>query len=140
MTKLVPHIAFNGNCEEALNHYKDAFGGEIEFAQRYGDSPMADQVPEEYGSKIMHATFSAEGIHFMAADSMPGHEAPAGSNIDLSVMHEDADEQARVFEKLAEGGEVKMPLQDTFWGAHFGMVKDRFGIGWMLNRELESQD
>ncbi|QQS40284.1 MAG: VOC family protein [Acidobacteriota bacterium] len=138
MKKLVPHITFNGVCEEALNVYKDAFEGKIEFAQRYGDSPMADQVPEEWSDNIMHATFTADGVHFMAADSMPGHEAAETSNIDLSIDFDSKERQVEVFEKLAKDGKVLLPLQDMFWGSHFGMIKDRFGVGWMFSYELES--
>jgi PhnB protein len=134
MKNLVPHITFNGDCEQAVNFYKNALGGEIEFIMTYKGSPMEEQVPEDYGLKIMHSTFAADGIRFMAADSMPGHEVPGESNIDLSIDFDSKEEQAEAFRKLSEGGQVLMPLQDVFWGSHFGMVQDRFGIKWMLNR------
>jgi len=136
MKQLIPHITFNGDCEEAINFYKDAFGGEIEFAQTYRDSPMEDRVPEDYLEKIMHSTFAAEGVKFMAADAVPGYERPAGGSIDLSIDFASTEQENEVFDRLSQGGEILMPLQDTFWGAHFGMLKDRFGITWMFNCPL----
>ncbi len=135
--KLVPHITFNGSCEDAINFYRDAIGGEIEFAMRYSESPMADKVPAEHGSRIMHSTFTADGVHFMAADAMPGHERSQSGNIDLSIDFDSAEEQERVFAALSDGGTVQLPLQEMFWGSQFGMVTDRFGISWMLNRPLD---
>lgn len=137
MKSIVPHITFNGDCEAAIEFYKDAFGGRIEFVQRYKGSAMEDRVPKEYLNKIMHSTFMAEGVTFMAADAVPGYERHGGGNIDLSIEFESKEKELEVFGKLSEGGEVSMPLQDTFWGAHFGMVKDRFGVNWMLNCSLD---
>lgn len=136
MANLVPHISFNGNCEEAMNFYKEAFGGEIVFMMTYKGSPMEDKVADDYQAKIMHSSFEADGVVFMAADTMPGLPAPETSNIDLNINFDSKETQLSVFSKLSEGGKIKMPLQDTFWGSHFGMVKDSFGIGWMLSCEL----
>jgi PhnB protein len=133
LKNLTPHISFNGNCEEAINFYKEAFDGEIEFSMTYKGSPMEDQVPEDHQLKIMHSTFAADGIRFMAADSVPGHTVPRESNIDLNIDFDSKEEQAEAFRILSEGGEVLMPLQDVFWGSHFGMIRDRFGIKWMFN-------
>lgn len=136
---LVPHITFNGDCEEALKFYKNALNGEIEFFQRYADSPMADQVPNDWGQKLMHATFSAGEIKIIAADSMPGHERSIGGNIDLSIGLDSKEALTKAFTKMADGGEISFPLQDVFWGSHFGMLTDRFGIRWMFNFEYEEK-
>jgi PhnB protein len=136
--QLEPYLFFDGDCEEALAFYKGVFGGEITSLHRFEGSPLAAQLPPEYKTKIMHAGFKAADLHFMASDGMPGTPRPEGSRIALSLGTRDAGIAADVFEKLAEGGSITMPLQDTFWGAKFGMVIDKFGIEWMLNCEKKS--
>lgn len=134
MKQLNVYLAFPGTCEEALNFYKNCFDGEIVSISRFGESPV--ESPEEYKQKIMHAEFKADGIFFMASDGMPGQPVPPGDMVSLSINTTDAQEQETIFNRLAEGGNVTMPLGATFWGAVFGMVTDRFGIHWMLNREV----
>jgi PhnB protein len=136
MKQLNVYLAFPGTCEEALNFYKDCFGGEITGMQRFGESPVESDA--DYKQKIMHAEFKAEGIYLMASDSMPGQPLTAGDMVQLSINLTDAQEQEAIFSKLSAGGKVDMPLQDTFWGASFGMLTDKYGIRWMLNRELNS--
>ncbi len=134
MKQLNVYLAFPGTCEEALNFYKTCFGGEITSMQRFGDSPV--ESSEEHKQKIMHAEFKADGMYFMASDGMPGQPVPSGEMVTLSINLTDGAEQERIFNCLAEGGKVTMPLGGTFWGAVFGMVTDKFGIPWMLNREV----
>lgn len=131
MKELIPHLAFEGTCEAAMNFYKDCFGGAIVAQNRYSASPM--DVPEAYQDKIMHCEFKSDGIRFLAADVMPGHPVSHGNSVQLNINLDDTQAQEGMFNKLAEGGKVDMALQDTFWGARFGMVTDKFGISWMLN-------
>lgn len=134
MKKLNVYLTFPGTCEAALQFYKNCLGGEILSLQRFGDSPT--DSAEEHKNRIMHAEFKSEDIYFMASDSMPEHPTTAGNMIQMSLNLDDAKEQETIFNKLAEGGQVLMPLQDTFWNASFGMLMDQFGVHWMLNREL----
>jgi len=134
MKQLNVYLAFPGTCEEALNFYKTCLDGEIVSISRFGESPV--ETPEAYKQKIMHAEFKADGIFFMASDGMPGQPVPPGDMVSLSINLTDAQEQETIFNRLAEGGKVTMPLETTFWGAVFGMVTDKFGIHWMLNREV----
>jgi PhnB protein len=136
MKNLNVYLNFPGNCEEALHFYQGCFGGEILSMKRFGDSPM--ESPEAHKQRIMHAEFKAEGIYFMASDTMPDDESTGGNVVQLSINLTDATEQEQLFKRLSEGGTVLMPLQDTFWGAAFGMLTDKFGIRWMLNRNLEN--
>lgn len=136
MKQLNVYLCFSGNCEEALNFYKDCLGGEIVSLQRFGDAPMESAEADK--QRVMHAEFKAEGIYFMASDSMPGQTLRSGEMVQLSINLTDAAEQENIFQKLSAGGNVDMPLQDTFWGASFGMLTDKYGIKWMLNRELHS--
>ncbi len=129
MIQLAPYLAFNGNCEEALNFYKDCLGGTISEIHRFEGSPMEQQVTDKRG--IMHATFSFEGGTLMASDSPQG--APSESNISLSIGIDDENRGQEIFDKLSAGGNVAMPFQKQFWGAVFGMFKDRYGIFWMMN-------
>lgn len=135
MRVLIPHLAFAGTCEEALNFYKNCFDGKISALNRYKDSPM--EVPEEFKHKIMHSEFKAAGITFLAADLMPNQPLSHGNSVQLNINMDDAKEQASIFNKLAVGGTVLMSLQDTFWGARFGMLTDSFGISWMMNCRTE---
>lgn len=134
MKQLNVYLAFPGNCEQALHFYKDCLGGEIVSLQRFGDTPV--DSPEEHKQKVMHAEFRAGDIFFMASDGRPDEALTPGDMIHLSINLTDAAEQEAIFSKLSAGGRVDMPLQDTFWGACFGMLTDKYGIRWMLNREL----
>ncbi len=129
-----PYLSFDGRCAEAFGFYAQLFGGEIVMQMTYGESPAADQAPAGFGDKIMHARVTFAGQTLMGADSPPGrYETPRG--ITLSVGVADEGEAKRIFDGLAAGGTVHMPLQKTFWAAAFGMLADRFGISWMVNCE-----
>jgi PhnB protein len=134
-TTLEPYLHFNGSCEEALALYAKAFKGEITEVNRYGDGPMS--VPESWKKKLMHASFRAPGIAFMASDARPDRRVGSGDNVQLSVNHDDPAEQDRVWGVLSDGATVTMPLAEQFWGARFGMLVDRFGIHWMFNCRLK---
>jgi PhnB protein len=131
---LIPYLTFEGNCEEAINFYKEVFGGEINRISTFGESSAT--VPDQYKNKIMHATFTFENNTIMASDSMPDHPITFGNNFSLSIDVMQIMEMEKTFNKLAEGGTVTMPLQDTFWGARFGMLTDKFGVNWMFNCDL----
>lgn len=134
MKQFSVYLTFPGTCREALSFYKDSLNGDILSMQTFGESPM--ETPESEKDRILHSEFKADNIFFMASDSMPEQCVNSGSNITLSINLTDAEEQVRIFRNLSEGGQVTFPLQDTFWGAHFGMLTDKFGINWMLNRQL----
>ncbi len=141
--ELSVYFSFNGNCKEALEFYKDCLNGQIEFMQTYSCNPeISANLSQEWKEKIMHASFRAGDVFFMASDVMPEGQGPcgvniipAGSPISLSLNIATEAEQTEVFNKFAVGGNVTMPLQDTFWGARFGMLTDKFGIKWMFNCE-----
>ena len=137
MFHLVPYLHFNGEAEEVLNFYKDAFGGEVIMLNRYGDSPM--QVNEDWKNKIIHSRLKFGDNIIMISDSHNGQLAFKEGNIQLSVEVEDEKKIEEVFNKLAEGGKVTMPLAKQFWGAKFGMLQDKFGVNWMFNHEEKNQ-
>jgi PhnB protein len=131
--KLYPYLSFKGNCEEALDFYKDALDGQIVQIGRYGESPMPSK--EEDKNKIIHARLQFGDALIMASDVMNEDKFSRSGDISLSVECETEEQLDSVFSKMSKGGTVTMPLADQFWGAKFGMLKDKFGIHWMFNCE-----
>jgi PhnB protein len=130
-----PYLFFNGRCEEALNFYQKALGAEVQMVMRFNESPEPPKpgmVPPGFENKIMHASFRVGETLVMASDGCSSDKARfEGFSLSVSV-HTEA-EADRVFNALADGGKVHMPLAKTFWSPRFGMVADRFGIGWMVS-------
>lgn len=131
--QLEPYLYFHGTCEEALTFYARCLGGEITFLSRFAGSPMEEHVEPAYREKVMHASFVAGDIRFMASDGRPGPQPDGEDNIVLSLASSDAAEAERVFNALAEGGQTTMPFADVFWGGKMGSLTDRFGIQWMVS-------
>jgi PhnB protein len=132
--ELNPYLTFNGQCEAAFRFYERCLGGKIEMMLSHGDSPMAEQTPPAWRSKIMHARLIVAGRVLMGSDAPPDrYQEPKGFSVSLGV--ENPAEAERIFQALAEKGTVQMALQQTFWAVRFGMVVDRFGIPWMVNCE-----
>lgn len=131
------YLFFNGRCEEALNFYAQCLGGKITALMRFEGSPMDnDRMPPGWGQKVMHANFQADGAQFMASDGMPGMPAPIYGGFSMSVyVPNDKAKAQQVFDALAEGGKVTMPFAPPFWGGHFGMLIDQFGVPWMVSTE-----
>lgn len=132
------YLTFDGECEEAFLFYQSVFGNEIPCWVKFSDMPPQEGMPplsEEAKNRIMHVSLpiSAETI-LMGSDSMPGvHTIVKGNNFSISINANSKEEADQLFKKLSEGGTVTMPLQDTFWGAYFGMWTDKFGVQWMVN-------
>jgi PhnB protein len=132
--KVSAYLSFKGDCEAAFKYYEECLGAKPGLIFRYGDSPMADVVPEGWERKVMHANLSIGEQHLEGADAPPErYEEPKGFSLSLGVPN--AAEADRVFRALAEGGRVVFPIEKTFWSERFGMVVDRFGIPWMINCE-----
>jgi len=132
--QLSPYLLFNGQCEEAFKFYEKCFGGKIEAIMTFGQSPMAQQVPAEWGSKVMHASLKIDGMTLLGSDPPPGrYQPPQGFSVSLSVK--DPGETERIFHELVQNGKVQMPIQQTFWSVRFGMLVDQFGIPWIVNCE-----
>ena len=135
--QLITYVTFAGNCEEALNFYKEVLNGEILQISHMGEEGM--EVPEHVKGKIMHARLQVgENVLYMS-DTFDPSSVLQGNNISLSLQPDSIAQTEDLFNKLSAGGTVKMALQDTFWGARFGMFVDKFGIHWMLNCELKKE-
>jgi PhnB protein len=136
MATLNPYLNFAGNTEEAFIFYRSVFGGDFTTLQRFKDTPEAGRVPEKEKDMLMHVSLPVgKGNSLMATDALDsmGHKLIVGNNIQLSLEAESKDEAEKLFKGLSAGGKVTMPLKDTFWGAYFGMLVDRFGIQWLVN-------
>lgn len=133
MTEINPYLNFSGNCEEAFRFYQSVFGGELS-VNRFSEMP-ADGSFEVDGDLIMHVSLPlGEGQVLMGSDrpEAMGGTRP-GDNVQVSISPVSSEEGRRIFDALAEGGNVVMPYQATFWGADYGSLVDRFGISWMVN-------
>lgn len=136
--QLNPYLYFHGDCEAAFKFYERCLGGKIEAMMQHDGTPAAQQVPAEWRKKILHARLSlGNGEVLMASDAPPQQYAkPDGFSVSLQIK--DPQQADRVFHALAENGTVRMPIQQTFWAARFGMLVDQFGIPWMVNCEKKA--
>jgi PhnB protein len=123
-------LTFDGECDAAFNLYQQCLGGTVTFRLVWGDSPMADQAPPEWRDKVLHATLQVGGTAFSGGDVLL-YQRPQGFQVQLNL--DDAATAERIFTQLADGGEVTVPLQQTFWAQRFGAVVDRFGVPWSIN-------
>jgi PhnB protein len=129
-----PYLFFEGRCEEALEFYGRALGAKVLMLMHYKDSPEPPQpgsCAAPPGDKVMHASFRIGRTTLMAADGCCA-DKPAFQGFSLSLTVDTEAEAGQFFAALAEGGQVRMPLGRTFFSPSFGMVTDRFGIGWMV--------
>jgi len=134
--KVEAYLFFNGRCEEAVEFYKQALGAEVTMIMRFKDSPEPQppgMVPPGWEGKIMHACLRIGETIVMASDGCS--EGPNFQGFSLSLTAADEADAKRKFAALAEGGQVEMPLAKTFWSPCFGIVADRFGVGWMVTVE-----
>lgn len=132
--KLVTYLHFDGRCREAFQFYAQCLGGRIEAMLTHGETPMAAHVPVGWHDKIGHARLVLGDQVLMGGDSPPAYQRPMqGFSVHLAV--DDGAEAQRIFGAFGEGGHVVMPMEETFWASHFGMVVDRFGTPWMVSHE-----
>jgi len=129
---LQPYLFFDGRCEEALEFYRKAMGAEVTSLMRFKDSPEPSMAcPSAKPEKVMHASFRVGETTVMASDGQcTGQPSFQGFSLSLTVSTEA--EAEKLFGALANGGQVQMPLAKTFFSSRFGMVADRFGVGWMI--------
>lgn len=132
--KVEPYVFFNGRCEEAIAFYQQALGAEVTYQIRMNeapDPPPPGAIPAGFEHKIMHANLRIGDTSLMVSDGNSDMQ-PSFKGFTLSLGVADAAEAERTFQALAQGGTVKMPLGKTFWSPAFGMLEDKFGVGWMV--------
>ena len=131
MTHINAYLNFNGQTREAMTFYQECLGGEL-VMQKISESPMAARMPSEMGAKILHSTLTKNDLILMASDMM-GNSIVKGNSISLCVNCSSDEEINSFFEKLAAGGNIVEPLHQSFWGATFGSLKDKFDVTWIFN-------
>jgi PhnB protein len=139
MASVNVYLTFNGNCEAAFNFYKSVFGGEFPYLGRFKDMPPQPDgktMSAEDGEKIMHVSLPISKETMLMGSDTGGEWSSGfkqGNNFSISVNADTKEEADRIFNDLAAGGQVTMPLNNTFWGDYFGMLTDQFGINWMMS-------
>lgn len=136
MATFNPYLNFPGNTEEAFEFYKSVFGGEFVGLTRFKDIPEGAKLSPDEREKIMHVSLPVgKGNMLMATDALEsmGHKVTAGNNFYIAVEADSKEEAKKFFDGLSVGGKTEQPLQDTFWGAYFGMIADKYGIRWMVS-------
>ena len=137
MEAIIPYLNFNGNAAEALEFYAKALDGKVVQQQTFGEAEMAKD--KSMNDKILHAVFESGALKFMVSDCPPGVTVSEGDQVSLSLNFSDLNSIEKTFAALSDGGNITMPMQDTFWGARFGMTKDKFGVHWMFNHDYQKQ-
>ena len=135
MTAINPYLGFNGNCEHAFLFYKSVFGGEFAIIQRFKEVPSSEPpLPDSEGNKLMHVSLPI-GRNILMGSDRPGSFPPGvqGDHFSIAIEADTQKDADRLFNGLAAGGKITMPIGKTFWGAYFGMLADKFGILWMVS-------
>ncbi|AXA54256.1 VOC family protein [Pseudomonas thivervalensis] len=135
--RIIPYLTFNSRCKEAFAFYKDVLGGEL-FSMSFAEAPEDVGMPKD-ADLIMHACLTVGHFSLMASDCPPGQPFSKPQGVSISLNVDSVAEAERLFERLSEGGNVRMPLEETFWAERFAMFEDRFGIAWMVNCEGAKQ-
>lgn len=136
MPDVIPYLAFDGNCAEAMRFYERALDGKLELMMSGADSPMAAQIPKELAHRIMHARLVLPGGGTLYAGDAMGQTYQGIHGVSITLNYGSAAQAKTIFDRLADGGKVTMAMAPTFWAKSFGMVTDRFGTHWVVNGEL----
>jgi PhnB protein len=132
--KLHTYLNYGGNCEQAFRFYEEHLGGKITMLMTHGEQPNPDNVPEDWKKAILYANMTIGETQLMGSDVPPEHFQPMRS-VYLSLSVPSTGEAERIHTLLAEGGEIFMPMQETFFAHRFSMVRDKFGTSWMIIHE-----
>lgn len=132
--QVVPYLYFDGNCEEAFEFYSEVFGGTKSEIMRYGD--QGEGIPEAIANRVMHTELTVGDHLFYFSDTSGDDEWQPGTNVQINLNFDAEEEIRRIFAGLAVGANVTMELQETFWGAIYGALTDRYGVSWSFNHML----
>lgn len=132
--QVIPYIVMDGNAKEAIEFYKKAMNMEVQYLQTFDDMPEDPdmQKPEDAKDRVLHATVQVGETSIMFSDTFPGQAHNIGNQVTLCITTDDKDHTAQIFETLQEGGQVSMPLQETFFSPSYGVVTDKFGVTFQI--------
>ena len=145
MTTVNIYLTFNGNCEDAFNFYKSVFGGTFQYIGKFKEMPPQEgskPMSAEEGEKIMHVSLPISKETMVMGSDTGGEWASGfsqGNNFSISINTDSKEEAGRLFNELSAGGNVTMPMSETFWSPYFGMLTDKFGINWMVSFDNRPQ-
>jgi PhnB protein len=139
MTVINPYLTFSGNCREAMTFYKECLGGELN-VQTIGDSPLSEKMPPQMKDCILHATLTKDALLLMGSDMVDESGLRKGNAVSLSLNCSSEEEIKTTYAKLSAGGKATHPLEDTFWGALFGDLTDKYGNHWLLNYDKKQSE
>ena len=135
--KLYTYLNYGGNCRQAFEFYEEHLGGRIAFVTTHGEQPESTKVPPDWKNAVLHARIELGDTILLGADIPPERFQPIRSAY-LSLMVDSVDEAERIYALLSDGGQIFMPMEETFFAHRFAMLRDRFGTSWMLLHERAS--
>ena len=127
--QLQTYLNYGGNCEQAFRFYEQHLGGKITMLMRHGEQPTPSEAPPDWNGKVLHARMNLGGTELLGAD-IPGYQPMRSAYLSLTVSTQE--EAERIYALLSRGGEIFMPIQETFFASRFAMLRDQFGTSWML--------
>ncbi|NRD77917.1 VOC family protein [Bacillus sp. BRMEA1] len=132
--KLIPYFVMDGNAKEAIHFYERALGAQVLFSQSFGEMPENPEfpIPAEAKDRISHATIKVGETELMLSDTFPGQPHQSGNQVTICISTDDANKAKEMFNALSDGGQVTMPLQETFFSPAYGSVIDKFGINFQV--------
>ncbi|WP_339995656.1 VOC family protein [Priestia aryabhattai] len=136
---IYPYLVMNGNGQEAVKFYEKALDAKVIGVQTFGEMPGNPEIPTpiEAIERVMNAHLKVGDTDLMLSDTFPGQPYQIGSQVTVAITVDSIEESKEVFEKLKEGGQIGMPLQETFWSPSYGQVTDKFGVTWQISTQID---
>jgi PhnB protein len=130
-----PYLILNGNGQDAVKFYEEVLSAKIVMVQTFGEMPENPEfpIPEDAKDRVLHAHLKVGNTDLMISDTFPGQPYQIGSQVTVSITVDDVEHSKEVFAKLQDGGQVVMPLGETFWSPSYGQVTDKFGVTWHVS-------
>lgn len=138
--RINPYLVMDGNAKEAIQFYEKALDAQVVMVQTFGEMPANPDypLPDSARDRISHALLKVGETDLMFSDTFPGQPVQSSNQVQICIMTDQAEQAKRIYEALREGGQVVMPLQETFWSPAYGIVADKFGVNWNISTEAEA--
>lgn len=138
--RMNPYLVMDGNAKEAIQFYEKALDAQVVMVQTFGEMPANPDfpLPESAGDRISHALLKVGETDLMFSDTFPGQPVQSSNQVQICIMTDQAEQAKRIYEALREGGQVVMPLQETFWSPAYGIVADKYGVNWNISTEAKA--